>query len=230
MKIPLIFGHRGSSIREPENTMRALQAAIQEGADGVEFDVRITKDREIVIIHDAMINRTSNGNGRVKKFNCSELLGFDFGKGEKIPLLKDVLKKYGNKYWLNIEIKETGFECDLIEMLREFKITEKVVISSFKKAALKIIAKLTTDIPLAYLFNRPMNNFTKLQKLKFTSIHPGKSLVNKQLIQAANKANLKVRVWTVDDFKEAKRLAKLGVDGIITNDPQGVIQALRTKK
>jgi len=191
MKIPLIFGHRGSSIREPENTMRALQAAIQEGADGVEFDVRITKDREIVIIHDAMINRTSNGNGRVKKFNCSELLGFDFGKGEKIPLLKDVLKKYGNKYWLNIEIKETGFE---------------------------------------YLFNRPMNNFTKLQKLKFTSIHPGKSLVNKQLIQAANKANLKVRVWTVDDFKEAKRLAKLGVDGIITNDPQGVIQALRTKK
>ncbi|MHA1838033.1 MAG: glycerophosphodiester phosphodiesterase, partial [Candidatus Heimdallarchaeota archaeon] len=68
------------------------------------------------------------------------------------------------------------------------------------------------------------------QKLKFTSIHPGKSLVNKQLIQAANKANLKVRVWTVDDFKEAKRLAKLGVDGIITNDPQGVIQALRTKK
>ncbi|MHA1440739.1 MAG: glycerophosphodiester phosphodiesterase, partial [Candidatus Heimdallarchaeota archaeon] len=58
MKIPLIFGHRGSSIREPENTMRALQAAIQEGADGVEFDVRITKDREIVIIHDAMINRT----------------------------------------------------------------------------------------------------------------------------------------------------------------------------
>ncbi|MHA1124952.1 MAG: glycerophosphodiester phosphodiesterase [Candidatus Heimdallarchaeota archaeon] len=228
MKIPLIFGHRGSSIREPENTMRALQAAIQEGADGVEFDVRITKDREIVIIHDAMINRTSNGRGKVKKFNYSELLEFDFGKGEKILLLKDVLKKYGNKYWINIEIKETGFESEIVEMLRELKITEKVVISSFKKSALIIITKLTTDIPLAYLFNKPINNFTKLQKLKFTSIHPGKLFVNKQLMQAANKANLKVRVWTVDNFKEAKRLAKLGVDGIITNDPKGVIQALRT--
>jgi len=230
MKMPLIFGHRGSSKREPENTMRAIQAAIKEGADGVEFDVRITKDREIVIIHDAMVNRTSNSQGRVKNFNYSELLVFDFGKGEKIPLLKDVLEKYGNKYWLNIEIKETGFEGELVEMLRELKITEKVVISSFKKIALKTIAKLTSDIPLAYLFNKPMNNFTKLQKLNFTSIHPGKLLVNKQLMKAAGNANLKVRVWTVDDFKEAKRLAKLGVDGIITNDPQGVIQALRTKK
>lgn len=230
MKIPLIFGHRGSSKREPENTMRAIQAAFQEGADGVEFDVRRTKDRKIVIIHDATISRTSDGNGRVKKFDYSELLEYDFGKGEKIPLLEDVLKKYGNKHWLNIEVKEPGFEKELVKLLHGLSINEKVVISSFKMSVLKTISNLTTEIPLAFLFNEPRNNFTKLQKKKITSIHPGKLHVNKQLMQAANKANLKVRVWTVDKIKEAKRLAKLNVDGIITNDPKEIIQALRTKK
>ena len=230
MKTPLIFGHRGSSIREPENTMRAFQAAFQEEADGVEFDVRRTKDRKIVIIHDATISRTSNGKGQVNKYAYSELLEYDFGKGEKLPLLEDVLKKYGNKYWLNIEIKESGFEKELVELLRGLTITEKIVISSFKLSVLKAISKLTSEIPLAFLYDEPRNNFEKLQKLKISSIHPGQLQVNKQLMQVANKADLKVRVWTVDKIKEAKRLAELNVDGIITNDPKGIIQAVRTKK
>jgi len=230
MKTPLIFAHRGSSIREPENTIRAFQAAFQEGADGVEFDIRRTKDGEIVIIHDATISRTSNGVGRVKKFNYSQLLEYDFGKGEKIPLLEDVLKLFGNNHWLNIEIKETGFEKHLVELLYELQISEKIVISSFKQSALKAVSKLNPNLPLALLYNHTKVNLTKLQEMKITSIHPGKECVTEKLIQAAHNLNFKVRVWTVDNFSKAKTLAKYGVDGIITNDPLGIIQSLRTKK
>ncbi|MHA1213294.1 MAG: glycerophosphodiester phosphodiesterase [Candidatus Heimdallarchaeota archaeon] len=134
----IIFGHRGASALEPENTMRAFARAFQDGATGIEFDIRLTKDKQIVVIHDKSINRTSNGKSLVKDMTYKELQEYDFGKGEKIPLLKDVLKLYGNRFWLNIEIKETGFEKEVVELLHKFEIKKKCLISSFKESALII--------------------------------------------------------------------------------------------
>jgi glycerophosphoryl diester phosphodiesterase len=230
MKLPLIFGHRGSSKREPENTMRAFASAFNEGADGIEFDIRRTKDNKLVAIHDSIINRTSNSTGRVRKYTYSELLQFDFGKGEKIPLLREIIEKYGNKYWLNIEIKEHGLAKLLVTLLSELKIKDKIVVSSFKSRALKEISKLDSSIPLAYLYNYPRFNFTKLPSKNITSIHPERTFITKNLLTHAHKLNLKVRVWTVDNKEEAIKLTKIGVDGLITNDPQEIIAALQELK
>ncbi|MEA2071024.1 MAG: glycerophosphodiester phosphodiesterase family protein, partial [Asgard group archaeon] len=90
----VILGHRGASAVEPENTMRAFHKAVEDGADGIELDIHKTKDEKIVVIHDATIDRTSNGFGKVAEMTYADLQKFDFGNGEKIPLLEDVLKKF----------------------------------------------------------------------------------------------------------------------------------------
>ena len=93
MNLPLIFGHRGASALEPENTMRAFTRAFNDGAHGIEFDVRLTADNRIVVIHDKTLVRTSNGQGLVKNLTVEELLKYDFGLREKIPTLEDIDKK-----------------------------------------------------------------------------------------------------------------------------------------
>ncbi|NHK30405.1 MAG: glycerophosphodiester phosphodiesterase [Asgard group archaeon] len=231
MKIPKIYGHRGASAVEPENTMRAFTRAFKDGAKGIEFDIRLTADKKIVVIHDDTLNRTSNGVGFVKDQTYDELLQLDFGLGEKIPLLKDVLKEYGNKYWLNIEIKELGFEQLLVDTLNEYNIKEKLIISSFKIPAIKIVKELDPKMHTAYIYSLNRPDLNKLKKtIKLDGIHPKKSLVTKQLVEEASSLNLPIRTWTVDKPKKAIKLAKLGIESIITNNPKVILQAFIEKK
>jgi glycerophosphoryl diester phosphodiesterase len=230
MKLPMIFGHRGASAIEPENTMRAFTQAFQDGADGIEFDVRLTADNKIVIIHDSLINRTSNGFGLVKEKTYQELLEFDFGVGEKIPLLEDVLKKYGNQKWLNIEIKEQGFEKQLLKMLDKLKIAKKYVISSFKISALQKIKELNNQTPIAFLFGTGLINLAGLlSKIPCESLHPKHTIVNRRFMDEARYYRKPVRAWTVDSKRRAWKLTKLRVEGIITNNPKKIIQYLKEK-
>ena len=231
MKLPMIFGHRGASSIEPENTMKAFQQAFEDGADGIEFDVRLTADNQMVIIHDSLINRTSNGIGLVRKKTYQELLEFDFGKGEKIPLLEDVLKKFRNQKWLNIEIKEQGFEKQLIELLDKLKITRKYVISSFDISVIQKIKELNSDIPTAFLYQTVRINLQALlSKSQCDGIHPKHTFVNKRLITEARYYRLAVRAWTVDSQRKAWNLTKLGINGIITNNPKKILLYLKEKQ
>ena len=227
----IIFGHRGASAIKPENTMLAFQKAIDDGAHGIEFDIRITKDRKIVVIHDATINRTSNGTGKVSKLTYNELLEFDFGKGEKIPLLSLILEKFGNNYWLNIEVKEEGFEKELVELIGEMKLTKKFVISSFNTNVLKKLSKINKSLPLALLFvNKSGDLGRRKENLGINSIHPNKNSINKRLMKKAVKYNLIVRAWTVNNITKAKKLVKLGVEGIITDNPKEILNGLLNEK
>ncbi len=228
MQQTIIYGHRGSSAFEPENTMRAFARAFQDGAKGIEFDIRLTKDKQIVIIHDETINRTSNGSGLVRDLTYEELQKFDFGKGEKIPLLKDVLKLYGNRFWLNIEIKEIGLEDLLIELLTELNIIKKIVISSFIKEPLEKIKEIISTYNTAFLYSLKKVNLTYIkQELKCDGIHPSKNNITKRVLTKAKEMNLAIRVWTVDNPKNALKLVKMGVDGIITNNPKLIIDYLQ---
>ncbi|MCE7743816.1 MAG: glycerophosphodiester phosphodiesterase [Candidatus Heimdallarchaeota archaeon] len=231
MKLPMIFGHRGASSSEPENTMRAFIQAFQDGADGIEFDVRLTADNQMVVIHDSLINRTSNGFGLVRKKTYQELLGFDFGKGEKIPLLEDVLKKFGNKKWLNIEIKEQGFEEQLLEMLDKLEINQKFVISSFEISVLEKIKELNSEIPTAFLYQTIRFNLQALiSKIQCDGLHPKHTLVNRRLFSEARYYRLAIRAWTVDSKRKAWNLTKLGIHGIITNNPKKLLLYLKEKQ
>ena len=231
MKLPIIFGHRGASSSEPENTMRAFIQAFQDGADGIEFDVRLAADNQMVVIHDSLIDRTSNGFGLVRKKTYQELLGFDFGKGEKIPLLVDVLKKFGNQKWLNIEIKEQGFEKQLLELLDKLKVDQKYVISSFNISVIQKIKELNSEIPTAFLYQANRLNLQFLiSETQCEGIHPKHTIVNKRLISEARYYNLVVRAWTIDSQRKAWKLTKLGIDGIITNKPKKIILYLKEKQ
>ncbi len=231
MKLPIIFGHRGASSIEPENTMRAFTQAFQDGADGIEFDVRLTADNQMVIIHDTLIDRTSNGIGLVSQKTYQELLKFDFGKGEKILLLEDVLKKFGNQKWLNIEIKEQGFEKQLLEMLDKLKINQKYVISSFEISVLQKIKELNSEIPTAFLYQTARLNLQALiSKSQCDGIHPKHTIVNRRLFSEARYYRLALRVWTIDSQRKAWKLTKLGIDGIITNNPKKLFLFLKEKQ
>ncbi len=227
----MIFGHRGASIRAPENTLKAFDLAIKEGANGIEFDIRLSADNEIAIIHDETINRTSNSTGKVNSLTLEELQKFDFGEGEKIPALKEVLEIFGNKHWLNIEIKEEGLEQILVDLLKELKVKEKIVISSFLIPVLFKMKELAPEIPTGYLYEYDLDDLDGLlEEVTINGIHPIKENITKKLILEAHQKNLAVRAWTVDDTEIARKLAENGIDGIITNDPKGIITALNLKK
>lgn len=230
MSYPLIFGHRGASIRAPENTLKAFNLAFKEGANGIEFDIRLSTDNEIVVIHDETIDRTSNSSGKVNSLTLEKLQKFDFGEGEKIPTLKEVLTKFGNKHWLNIEIKEEGLELILVDLLKNLKVKEKIVISSFLLPTLIKIKELAPEIPTGYLYEFHLNDLDGLlDEVSINGIHPVKENITKKIIQEAHQKNLAVRAWTVDDPKMAQKLAENGIDGIITNNPKGIIAALSKK-
>lgn len=231
MNIPIIFGHRGASSSYPENTMKAFKQAFFQGALGIEFDVRFSTDNEIVIIHDELIDRTSNGSGKVNSLTLKELRNFDFGFGEKIPTLKDVLLEFGNKYWLNIEIKEEGLEEQLIQLLHKHKISEKFVISSFYGDVLNKIKEISGEIPTAFLYDFPIYDLDELaNEIRINGIHPRKDQINQKLIVQAHERSLSVRGWTIDEIDLALNFASINIDGIITNTPKAIINALKTKK
>ncbi|MHA1630079.1 MAG: glycerophosphodiester phosphodiesterase [Candidatus Heimdallarchaeota archaeon] len=219
---PLIFAHRGASAVEPENTLAAFSRAFHDGADGLEFDIRATINREIVIIHDSTVDRTiKNGTGIVKELTLTELRKFDFGHGEKIPTLEEVLKLFGNTYWLNIEIKEKRLEKTLVDMLTDLKITKRLVISSFIPETLRKVKELNASIPTALLFTNPFTSLKKVRKsLHCEGIHPHKSIVTKRLLSRAAQFGLITRTWTVDKPDLAVKLAKMGVQTLITNNPK----------
>ena len=231
MKIPNIYGHRGASALEPENTMRAFKRAFKDGAIGIEFDVRLTADKKIVVIHDEMLNRTSNGVGFVKDYTYEELLQLDFGLGEKIPLLIEVLKEYEKNYWLNIEIKELGLEEQLIDFLNEYDVKEKAIVSSFKIPAIKKVKELDSNVQTAYIYSIKKPDLEQLKKtIKLNGVHPRKDLITKNLVKKAYSLDLLIRTWTVDKPREALKLAKLNVESIITNNPKAILQAFLAKK
>ncbi|MBO5182879.1 MAG: hypothetical protein J6B64_00580 [Bacilli bacterium] len=215
-----VYSHRGESKYAPENTMSAFYLACFVNSDGIETDVRKTKDDVLVLIHDKTIDRTSEFSGRVSEYNYDDLLKMDFGtaeyKGEKIVKLSDFLKYFTNKK-INIylEIKESGYEKLIIKVLSEYNITN-VTLISFKYDVLRKLRELSNKVSLGWLIydlnDKVLNDCKEisLNHVLCTSIclemHEVKLLKNNNFIVCA---------WGVLNKTDIKRLLKLGVDRII---------------
>lgn len=226
---PLIFGHRGSPSVVPENTMQSFKQAFKEGADGIELDVRLTNDKKIIVIHDETVDRTTNGTGLVKELTFKEINRLTIDKKLRIPSLEEVVKFFGNDKWLNIEIKEPRFEKQLIDLLNDLQITQKIIISSFFVKVIQNLNKTSSEFSTAFLFNYRIEDFKSLKDEKnINAIHPHQKLINQELIAEARKNKLQIRAWTVDNPKIAIQLAKFGVEGIITNVPKKIINKLKS--
>jgi len=237
LTFPVVIAHRGFKRKYPENTITAFEAAIDAGANMIELDVTLSKDREVIVIHDDTLNRTTNGKGSVRRYSLAELKRFDAGswfdprfKGEQIPTLGEVLNLVKNRILLNIEIKKSAYESDnpydSIEkqVLRLVSMTgclDSVLFSSFAPAVLKRIVKLENRSRIAFLTEKPLTQkvWKYCKDLSPFSWNPDYRSVTESRVQEMHGKNIRVFPYTVNSFSDAKRLVEMGVDGFFTDDP-----------
>lgn len=239
---PIIFAHRGASRYAPENTMAAFDLAFSMGAPAIELDTMLTKDGVPVVMHDRTVNRTTNGSGRVDQLTFGEIARLDAGSyfskdftGERVPRLADVLAKYKGKMLVNIELKNYHAPFDQLPeciagIVRKLDNLEEIIFSSFWPNNLLRIRKLLQGAKTALLvengFIGRILTSRVFSRLSPDFIHPFKSYINIAYLEYEHTHNRQVNVWTVNDFAQAKNFMQWGVDGLITDDPQGVMKLL----
>ena len=225
-----IIGHRGGVAGYPENTLAAFKKAVELGADGVEFDVHLTKDGEVVVIHDEFIERTMNGSGLVKDHTLAELRAMNVGeffsrdfKEQKIPTLREVLEVVKDLEIINIELKNylvyPNFEEKVLKLVNEFEIRDKVIISSFNHYSLEKIKKIQPTIETgALMVAKIINPADYVFKRGFDTLHMNFLTVDQEIIEKAHFMGLKICAYTVNYSESAADLLEKGVDMIITDD------------
>jgi glycerophosphoryl diester phosphodiesterase len=212
-----IIAHRGASYFEPENTLRAYKRAMEMGADFVEVDVRLTKDKELVIMHDADVSRTTNGKGLVKDLTLDELKELDAGLGENIPTLEEVIKLVKNEIGLVVEIKEPDTENRIIEKIEENNL-ENTILTSFFHKTVKNAGKSSLKIDTGIIFvGEPINSHKLALDANANVIFPSYRYMTPDLVRNAKKHELIVYPWAIDDAKIFNKFVEMGVDGIVTN-------------
>jgi glycerophosphoryl diester phosphodiesterase len=214
----LVIGHRGAGPPEPENTLRSFIKAVEVGVDGIEFDLRSTSDGNIVVIHDKTLDRTTNGRGTVGTLKLKELRHLDAGLGEKIPTFEEVISAFGHKTLLHAELKETGFEDEVIRTVKACGIQEKFIASSFDTLVIQRFHDVEPHIRKALITDdMPLQVFEKVIELGVSGIHPSVRCFSKELLEKATRHGLEINVWTVNDESTAAELFSCGVNGIITD-------------
>lgn len=238
---PMVIAHRGGKKWAPENTMAGFKQSVDVKADGIELDIHKCKSGELIVIHDETLDRTTNGTGLVKDKTWSELSKLSAGlwfdkkfESERIPLLSEVLELVDGKLVLNIEIKNSpvayeGIEDDLLKMLEGYKYPDKIIISSFDHAVIKRISSKTDKYKLAFLGDALVYDIGGYaNKVGATAWHPYHGELRSDNVEQAHNNNLMVNVWTVNESKDWNRMKSLKVDGIVTDDPAGLIDYLKT--
>jgi glycerophosphoryl diester phosphodiesterase len=221
----LAIGHRGARGHEPENTLRSIRRALELGAGGVEIDVYFI-DGQLVVFHDAKVDRTTNGHGRLARKSFGELRALDAGKGERIPTLREVFELVDRRALIHVELKGRGTVESVAGLIREFvqqrgwRFSEFIV-SSFHRTELRALAG--GEIPIGVLFKRSARYFARVAKsLGAVAIHPNLRFVNRRLVERAHAAGLKVFVYTVNRPRDIARMKEFGVDGVFTDYPERV--------
>lgn len=226
MSQPLIIGHRGASAVAPENTIAAFQAAIAAGADGIEFDVRLTRDRVPVVIHDDTLYRTHRVRQRVANLSVTQLNEFD------VPSLAQVFELFAsNRLILYLEMKGTEIQLaeECYRLVEQYRLKDRVIFECFEHSALQTIKNLDSTLRTAALFQPPASFIVKRALgIEASEIALHHRLTSKRTVERARHADLNVITWTVDDPTWIKRAVEFGIHALITNDPAGLIAARNT--
>jgi glycerophosphoryl diester phosphodiesterase len=213
------IAHRGASAYEPENTLRSFKRAIEMKADMIEFDVRLSRDRHLVIMHDERVDRTTNGDGPVKEKTLSELRRLDAGKEERVPTLEEVIDLARGKTGFVIELKEPGTEEGIISLVKEDGLVGDVFIVSFYQDLIKRVKCLEPRIRTGLILYSSPDPIGLAKGCIADAVAPFHDFVTKDLVQRAHDSGLIIITWTVDNREEAEELRDMGVDGIVTNKP-----------
>ena len=232
----LLLGHRGAAAEAPANTVAAFRRAMESGADGVELDIHLTHDGRVVVIHDETVRSVTGLDRLVRELTLAQIQQLDAGSyfspafaGERIPTLDEALEAVGPDAVVNIELKGMGVAADglerqMLRIVRAHDMADRVIASSFNPLRLMRLRALDPRIPRGMLYSPNSPVFVRqlwfLPLVQPDALHPHHSMVDEAYMRRARKWGVRVNAWTVDDPAEAERLVRLGVDGIITNDPR----------
>jgi glycerophosphoryl diester phosphodiesterase len=253
---PLVFAHRGASADLPEHTLDAYQRAIEQGADGLECDVRLTRDGHLVCIHDSRLDRTSNGRGPVSRATLDELQQLDFGSWHRMlttaqpaparvltlqrlvetvvdagrPLRMLIETKHPNRYGGQVEVR-------LMELLKRYGLAEpdpaapvQVTVMSFSPLAVRRVRQLAPELPTVFLFElAPLGVREGRPPFGARALGPSVAALRARpdIVARAQARGYQVYVWTVNEPDDVDFLTRLGVDGLISDRPAFVLAHLR---
>jgi glycerophosphoryl diester phosphodiesterase len=233
---PLIIAHRGASARSPENTLAAFEAAWADGADAIEFDVRPTRDGELIVLHDGTLDRTADLRGVASRMTLEDIRRrrTRFGgvtTDHRIPTLREVLELLPAGKRSLIEVKAKGTAPHVLATIRETGTLDRAGVCSFLASELRWLALAEPRLPL--ILNLPWWRFFRLEALVdhaakegFSGVFVFPGRASSSLVARAHERGLEVHAGAVDAPEEAARLIAMGVDAIETNDPAAVLPAL----
>lgn len=234
---PWVVAHRGYKKKYPENTLAAFQAAIDTGVPMIELDVTLSHDRRLIVIHDATLDRTTNGQGPVHDQTLEELKQLDAGSwfhpdfaGQRLPELAEVLKLVNGRVITNIEIKANAYEPhhppdaiekQVVELAKMEKLQDSVLISSFDTNVLEQISLMQAPPPIALISKAPLqyNTVELCKRLKTFSWHPDQQIVSSGQVKKFHAAGIRVFPYNVDTPEDCARMVGFKVDGLIADDP-----------
>jgi glycerophosphoryl diester phosphodiesterase len=210
--LPLLLGHRGAraSTQVPENTLASFDLALQHGCDGFEFDVRLTSCGRSVVCHDPKVD-----GAEVSRATADQLL--------QLPLLEDVLHRYCQRAFLDIELKVSGLESKVLNSLREYRMEEDYVVSSFLPEVVIELKTRSAKVRTGIICDKP-GQLACWRETNVEYVIPHYSLVTRALVQEVHSAGRKLLTWTVNNRKTMLVLAGWRVDGIISDDTELLAQ------
>ena len=253
----LVIAHRGGRSIGPESTLYTFQRAVDLGVDVLEMDVQSTKDGHLVVLHDRTVDRTTDATGPVENYTLAELKNLDAAyhwspdngrtyplrnKDVRIPTLAEVFKAFPETR-MNIEIKDPKPSVipSFCGSIRDHNMSTKVMVASFDAGILKKIRSACPEVATSAGFTEAFL-FYFLQKIRLESVyspdmqamqipetHDNRQVVNRRFMEAAHDRNLRVHVWTINDVDSMKRYLKLGVDGIMTDYPDRLLELLKNQ-
>lgn len=240
---PFIVAHRGMSHAAPENTLAAFGRAMELGVDGIEMDLQLSRDGQLVICHDGTWDRTTDGSGEVRSLSLPEIKRLDAGgwfgpefSGEQVPTPTEVMELARSRGWngtFYLELKTSGYAYPGIEerlaaLLESYNAVNRVTVSSFNHTSLITMRTLVPGIKTSCLTGsrreRPWRHVVAKGSNEYS---PNYREVDDKLVAACHQAGVSVVVWTVNDAAEMRRMQKAGVDGIITDRPDLAQETLR---
>ena len=237
-----VWAHRGASGYVPENTLEAFKKAVKLGADGIELDVQLSKDGELVVIHDETVDRVSGEHGFVKDYTLKELkklnvskLMKNYDKKTKIPTLEEVFDLLKNtEIVINVELKNgifvyKGMEEKVLQLIDDMDLRDRIWCSSFNHESIVRVKKLCPDIKCGLLFSDIIVNPSEYaSQLGVEALHPATYHMNDEnYIVKAQGRGLETHMWTVNDREEMVKLNNAGVEAIITNYPDVALDVMK---
>lgn len=246
LSTPIVIAHRGASAYAPENTLAAFELAVRQGAPAIELDAKLSKDKQVMVIHDQTVNRTTRHSGKVSALTLAEMKKMDAGshfdlafRGEPIPTLDEVFAAIGPHACINVELTNYLSVTDELPekvagLVQRHNLQERVLFSSFNPIALRRIQRLLPGTPVGLLAYGGLPGLLARswpgRLLAYQNLHPAHQDVTPRLLQSAHRRGHKIIAYTVNQAEDMRRLFALGVDGIFTDDPMLALNILRSKQ